>query len=99
MDDLTAEFIVEATESLGELDTALVKLEKDPGDLAIVDLQRTGEPGRVDFTRRVLEQEAAVVNHRDARGARHGLVLHVVRERVAKPVQGIEQQTLARMFR
>lgn len=37
MDDLTAEFIVEATESLAELDTALVKFEKDPGDLAIVD--------------------------------------------------------------
>lgn len=36
MDDLTAEFVAEATESLGELDTELVKLEKDAGDQAMV---------------------------------------------------------------
>ncbi len=32
MDDLLADFLTETTESLGELDTALVKLERNPGD-------------------------------------------------------------------
>lgn len=36
MDDLISEFIVETSESLGLLDSELVKLEKNPGDSAIL---------------------------------------------------------------
>ena len=38
MDDLLPEFLAETNEALAELDLALVKLERDPGDQATLSL-------------------------------------------------------------
>ena len=38
MDDLLPEFLAETNEALAELDLALVKLERDPGDKATLSL-------------------------------------------------------------
>lgn len=38
MDDLLADFLTETNEGLAELDSALVKLERDPGDAAMLSL-------------------------------------------------------------
>ena len=38
MDDLLADFLTETNEGLAELDSALVKLERNPGDEAMLSL-------------------------------------------------------------